>query len=155
MRFSTVALATSVSAGVAQWGPSGNGTGVAYTTEVVTALTTYCPEATEITHNGKTYTVTSATTLTITNCPCTLTHPVTWSTPAPATSTPYTTPAAPVKSSSAPYTWSNATATTYTPPAGTGSPATSSPAKFTGAASHLSAAGAGVAAIAGLVAALL
>jgi hypothetical protein len=75
MRFSTVAvLATGVSAGVAQW-PSQNGT-VAYTTEVVTALTTYCPAATQLTHNGKTYTVTSATTLTITNCPCTITKPV-------------------------------------------------------------------------------
>lgn len=29
-----------------------------YTTEVVTQLTTYCPEATQITHGGQTYTVT-------------------------------------------------------------------------------------------------
>ncbi|KAF1820506.1 uncharacterized protein K489DRAFT_34488 [Dissoconium aciculare CBS 342.82] len=36
-----------------------------YTTEVVTAYTTYCPEATQITHGGVTYSVTSATTLTI------------------------------------------------------------------------------------------
>lgn len=43
-------------------------------TEVVTAYTTYCPEPTEITQNGKTYTVTEATTLTITDCPCTITH---------------------------------------------------------------------------------
>ncbi|KAG0672562.1 hypothetical protein C6P40_001779 [Pichia californica] len=43
-------------------------------TEVVTAYTTYCPEATEITTNGKTYTVTGATTLTITDCPCTIVH---------------------------------------------------------------------------------
>ncbi|GMG40390.1 unnamed protein product [Ambrosiozyma monospora] len=40
--------------------------------EVVTAFTTYCPEATKITTNGKTYTVTGATTLTITDCPCTI-----------------------------------------------------------------------------------
>ncbi|GME75379.1 unnamed protein product [[Candida] boidinii] len=39
--------------------------------EVVTAITTYCPEATEIVTNGVTYTVTGATTLTITDCPCT------------------------------------------------------------------------------------
>ncbi|KAG7881069.1 hypothetical protein KL905_002065 [Ogataea polymorpha] len=39
--------------------------------EVVTALTTYCPEPTSIVTNGKTYTVTGATTLTITDCPCT------------------------------------------------------------------------------------
>lgn len=37
------------------------------------AYTTYCPEATQITHNGVTYTITEATTLTITNCPCTVT----------------------------------------------------------------------------------
>jgi hypothetical protein len=52
---------------------AGNGT-VAYTTMVVTALTTFCPYATELTHNGITYTVTEATTLTITDCPCTVTH---------------------------------------------------------------------------------
>ncbi|ODV84074.1 hypothetical protein CANARDRAFT_177239 [[Candida] arabinofermentans NRRL YB-2248] len=40
--------------------------------EVVTALTTYCPASTEIVTNGKTYTVTGATTLTITDCPCTI-----------------------------------------------------------------------------------
>lgn len=30
---------------------------VTYTTEVVTALTTYCPEATQISYNGQTYTI--------------------------------------------------------------------------------------------------
>lgn len=30
---------------------------VTYTTEVVTALTTYCPEATVLTHAGSTYTI--------------------------------------------------------------------------------------------------
>lgn len=30
---------------------------VTYTTEVVTALTTYCPEATILTHAGTTYTI--------------------------------------------------------------------------------------------------
>ena len=46
-----------------------------WTTEidVVTALTTYCPEPTNIVTNNKTYTVTGATTLTITDCPCTIT----------------------------------------------------------------------------------
>jgi hypothetical protein len=55
--------------------PTGTGS-VVYTTEVVTALTTYCPEATQITHGDKTYTITSATTLTITDCPCTVVKPV-------------------------------------------------------------------------------
>ena len=49
---------------------------VVYTTEVVTALTTYCPAPTTITHGTKTYTVTKATTLTITDCPCTISKPV-------------------------------------------------------------------------------
>lgn len=33
------------------------------TTQVVTSYATYCPEPTAITHNGVTYTVTEATTL--------------------------------------------------------------------------------------------
>jgi hypothetical protein len=41
--------------------------GTLYTTEVVTAYTTYCPAPTHITTNGKTYTVTKATILTITD----------------------------------------------------------------------------------------
>ncbi|KAG6012501.1 hypothetical protein E4U54_007502 [Claviceps lovelessii] len=49
---------------------------VVYTTEVVTAFTTYCPAATMIHIGNKTYTVTSATTLTITDCPCTVHKPV-------------------------------------------------------------------------------
>lgn len=53
---------------------------ITYTTEVVTALTTYCPYATSLTHNGVTYTITEPTTLTITNCPCTVTKPVTYTT---------------------------------------------------------------------------
>ncbi|KAH6874077.1 hypothetical protein B0T10DRAFT_499423 [Thelonectria olida] len=58
---------------------AGNATvtpGVHYTTEVVTALTTYCPGATTLTYNDKTYTITQETTLTITDCPCTISKPV-------------------------------------------------------------------------------
>ncbi|PBP25132.1 hypothetical protein BUE80_DR004051 [Diplocarpon rosae] len=45
-----------------------------YTTEVVTKYTTYCPEPTTfVGPNSKTYTVTQATTLTIEDCPCTVT----------------------------------------------------------------------------------
>ncbi|KAH8901480.1 hypothetical protein GQ53DRAFT_6865 [Thozetella sp. PMI_491] len=47
-----------------------------YTTVIVTALTTYCPSATVVTYKDKTYTVTGPTTLTVTNCPCTITKPV-------------------------------------------------------------------------------
>lgn len=41
-------------------------------TKVVTEYTTYCPEPTHVTMNNKTYTVTEACTLTITDCPCTV-----------------------------------------------------------------------------------
>lgn len=74
MRFSA-AVAAATMAGVATASVAGysdapkNGTAPAYVTEVVTAYTTYCPEATQITHGGETYTVSEATTLTITNCP--------------------------------------------------------------------------------------
>ncbi|KAL7923689.1 hypothetical protein ACQKWADRAFT_40839 [Trichoderma austrokoningii] len=50
---------------------------VTVVTEVVDTYTTYCPFATQITHGSKTYTVTEPTTLTITDCPCTITRPVT------------------------------------------------------------------------------
>jgi len=49
---------------------------VTVVTEVVESYVTYCPGPTEITHGGTTYTVTEATTLTITDCPCTITKPV-------------------------------------------------------------------------------
>lgn len=41
-------------------------------TETVTAYTTYCPIPTTFVQNSKTYTVTEPTTLTITDCPCTV-----------------------------------------------------------------------------------
>jgi hypothetical protein len=68
MKYGFVILAAATGA-LASW----NGT-AQYTTVIVTALTTYCPYATELTHNGITYTVTEETTLTITDCPCTLTQ---------------------------------------------------------------------------------
>ncbi|THW70632.1 hypothetical protein D6D19_07700 [Aureobasidium pullulans] len=55
--------------------------GVVYTTEVVTALTTVCPAPTAgayVTTLGKNvYTVSSATTITVKDCPCTISKPVT------------------------------------------------------------------------------
>lgn len=73
MRFAAaVAAATMAGAATASYAHAPmpkNDTAPAYVTEVVTAYTTYCPEPTEITHAGETYTVTEATTLTITNCP--------------------------------------------------------------------------------------
>jgi hypothetical protein len=176
-----------------------NGTAPAYVTEVVTAYTTYCPEPTEITHAGETYTVSEATTLTITNCPggksscltlichesfsnihpgCTVVKPATSSvvsvcndcsstsavvvpetteTPAAPVETPvepvHETPAVPA----APYPSANGTTPIVEPkPSGTGAPteSTSEAAPFEGAAAALSATGAGLLAIFGLVAAL-
>ena len=64
----------------ASWDPSysysSSSTSVSYTTTVVASLTTFCPFATTITHGVNTYTVESATTLTITDCPCTISLPV-------------------------------------------------------------------------------
>jgi len=82
MQFSVVALAA-FAATAAAWS---NGT--VYTTEVLTAYTTVCPAATSFSINGVTYTVTESTTLTITNCPCTIVKPVTTSSVV-ATTTPY------------------------------------------------------------------
>lgn len=64
-------------------GPTATDSGVVVVTETLTALTTFCPAATEITTNGKTYTVTEATTLTITDCPCTVKHTSTPGLPTP------------------------------------------------------------------------
>jgi len=70
----SVAAVIALAASVASAGYT-NGT-VVYTTEVHTAYTTVCPAATELTFNGVTYTATASTTLTITNCPCTIVKPV-------------------------------------------------------------------------------
>jgi hypothetical protein len=48
---------------------------VVTSTKVVSQYTTYCPEPTTVTINSKKYTVTKATTLTITDCPCTIVEP--------------------------------------------------------------------------------
>ncbi|KAH7306127.1 hypothetical protein BKA65DRAFT_578271 [Rhexocercosporidium sp. MPI-PUGE-AT-0058] len=47
-----------------------------WTTETVTKFTTYCPEATTLVYNDKSYTATKDEILTITDCPCTITKPV-------------------------------------------------------------------------------
>ncbi|KAK1992687.1 hypothetical protein LX36DRAFT_587951 [Colletotrichum falcatum] len=51
----------------------GTGVHTFYTTIVTTAYETYCPSPTTFVHQNVTYTATTATTLTITNCPCTIT----------------------------------------------------------------------------------
>ncbi|KAL2061721.1 hypothetical protein VTL71DRAFT_7099 [Oculimacula yallundae] len=84
MKYSAVvlALATGALAGGYEYPPHKNAT-VAYETITTSALTTYCPYATTIVQNSKTYTVTEATTLTITDCPCTIVKPAPYPTGAP------------------------------------------------------------------------
>lgn len=144
MQFATLLVAASaIVAGVSA---SYNGT-VVYTTEVHTAYTTVCPEATKVTFNGQTYTVTEATTLTITNCPCTVVKPVTTYSSVPSAPAP-----PPV------YVNSTTTVGATTAPAATGTgapPASSSPA-FTGSANKAFAvSGAGLAGLLGLAAYVL
>ncbi|KAI0904434.1 hypothetical protein F4824DRAFT_256774 [Ustulina deusta] len=67
------ALVAGVSASYPAYSAAPN---VTYTTKVVTAYETYCPGPTQITYGTNTYTVTEATTLTITDCPCTVSVPV-------------------------------------------------------------------------------
>lgn len=71
MRFAVAAAAAGL-AGVAAADHLANNATVSaadvYVTDVVTAYTTYCPEATKLTQGGQTYTVSEATTLVITNC---------------------------------------------------------------------------------------
>jgi len=74
MQYSLAAIVALVATASANYNQS-----IVYTTEVHTAYTTVCPAATELTFNGVTYTATESTTLTITNCPCTVVKPVTTS----------------------------------------------------------------------------
>ncbi|KAI0019355.1 hypothetical protein F4780DRAFT_780577 [Xylariomycetidae sp. FL0641] len=80
MKFTAAAVtfAAGASAAVqASSAPASSGK-VSYTTEVVTAVTTFCPAATEIPWGTKTFTITEPTSLTITDCAggCTVTKPV-------------------------------------------------------------------------------
>ncbi|TKA79108.1 hypothetical protein B0A49_01831 [Cryomyces minteri] len=84
---SSVAVVSTGSATVSRNATSSSASGALYVTEVVTAYTTYCPYATSVVVNNKTYTVSSATTLTISNCPCTITHSSASSTPVAPIST--------------------------------------------------------------------
>ncbi|APA12180.1 predicted protein [Sclerotinia sclerotiorum 1980 UF-70] len=133
MQFSTVAIISALAASVAATGnssaPANATMPVVWVTDVVTAFTTVCPMATTLSFNGVTYTATESETVTITNCPCTVSKPVyttssvicndcTAAPTAPASS-------APVSSGPA-YGNSTAPAPT-TPVTGAGSVGTSSP----------------------------
>ncbi|PQE23963.1 hypothetical protein CJF32_00006775 [Rutstroemia sp. NJR-2017a WRK4] len=78
MQFSTIAAASAFAAVVAA---NGNHSTTAtpsavWVTDVVTSFTTVCPVATSFSFNGVTYTATESETVTITNCPCTVSKPV-------------------------------------------------------------------------------
>ncbi len=156
MRFTVAATAAFVAGASASYGygyPAVNSTSAVYSatptpsdvyeTTVVTQLTTVCPTPTEVTYGGKTYTVTESTTLTITDCPCTISYPVK-PTPAP----PAYTPSAPAPVSSAPappaapYPSSNGTvpsapAPVYPTGTGVAPSGTPKPPQFTGAANKV------------------
>ena len=81
-----------------------------WTTQVVTAITTVVPSPTQFVHAGKTYTITESTTITITDCPCTISVPVYTKTATSCASS--TTPAVDTKTN----TWSEwNSASTSTP----------------------------------------
>jgi len=72
MQYSFVAVLALAAGAMA--GGKGN---VNWVTTTVDTFTTVCPEATSLTYNGVTYTATESETITITNCPCTISSAVT------------------------------------------------------------------------------
>lgn len=106
---------------------------VSYTTQVVTAYTTYCPEATEITYGTNTYTVTEPSTLTISDCPCTVSVPVYTSTATTCSTCSLVTsilPTSAVYSSPASHPAINATASSALSPPGIPKPSTQASSVF-------------------------
>jgi len=112
MQFGKLAVVAGLAASVSAWANE------TWVTTTVSVLTTVCPVATSMTFNGVTYTATASQTITITNCPCTVSYKPTV-TPVVPTSTPA-------------YVNTTVAATT---PVGTVTPVTTKPA-FTGAANR-------------------
>lgn len=151
---------TTVQPDWAEWNATETVAPDVWTTSVLTAITTFCPGPTQITHAGKVYSITTATTLTISDCPCTVSVPV-WtrtSTSCSTTATPAVTVSGAVSSVK---TSVVAPAGTTSPsvsgwPAGAPSNTTGVVAPFTGAADKMAVhAVAGLAGVAGLAAMLL
>ncbi|THV54976.1 hypothetical protein BGAL_0016g00190 [Botrytis galanthina] len=120
MQFSTVAMISALAVSASAYGNSS--IAAVWVTDVVTSFVTVCPAATSFSFNGVTYTATESETVTITNCPCTISKPV-YTTSSVICNTCTAAPTAPVSSaaaiSSAP-AWGNNTA-----PAATGGVTTS------------------------------
>ncbi|PMD52553.1 uncharacterized protein K444DRAFT_647220 [Hyaloscypha bicolor E] len=77
MQFTSITAIAALATTIAALSANSSSVSIDYVTEVFTAYSTYCPASTELTFNGVTYTVTKSSTLTITNCPCTIIKPVT------------------------------------------------------------------------------
>ncbi|KAF7908144.1 uncharacterized protein EAF01_003899 [Botrytis porri] len=119
MQFSTVAMISALAVSASAYGNSS--IAAVWVTDVVTSFVTVCPAATSFSFNGVTYTATESETVTITNCPCTISKPV-YTTSSVICNTCTAAPTAPASSaaiSSAP-AWGNSTA-----PAATGGVTTS------------------------------
>jgi hypothetical protein len=71
MKYAVAAVLAAAVSGAHAYGKN-----VTYVTEVVPEYVTYCPAPTEIVHGDKTITVSVPGTITITDCPCTITKPV-------------------------------------------------------------------------------
>ncbi|KAH8664276.1 hypothetical protein BX600DRAFT_512330 [Xylariales sp. PMI_506] len=99
--------------------PAGTGSGGYTTTVITTDYETYCPSPTTFAFYNVTYTVTTPCTVTITNCPCTLSY----TTPPPVTTTSYYTAKPPPSGTGYSHSYYNASSTysveTYTPPPST------------------------------------
>jgi len=149
MKYSVVAV-LAAAASVSSWS---NDT-IVYTTEIVDTYTTVCPASSAITYNGVTYTntLTESSTITITNCPCTISKPVyTTSSVAAPSSAPYTNATTPIIIGSATAPAGGSVGTTA-PPAGTPTPPT---VPASGANKVFAVSGASLAGLLGLAAYLL
>jgi len=113
MQFGKLAVVAGLAASVSAWANE------TWVTTTVSVLTTVCPVATSMTFNGVTYTATASQTITITNCPCTVSYK------------PTVTPVVPVSTPA--YVNTTVAATT---PVGTVSPVTTAKPAFTGAANR-------------------
>lgn len=71
--FHTLALLSSISAATHSTSNPIGGVTLPTVTSVVSSFTTVCPSSTKFTVNGATYTATGSETITVTDCPCTIT----------------------------------------------------------------------------------
>jgi len=150
MRFSIAAIVALAAGAFAHSHSSAASPTEAYTTEVVTSYTTFCPVATTLTFSGTTYVVSTPTTLTLTGSSYTVTRPLLSSTiticNACASGTAPTAVSSTIPTVSPVYTGSTIAVTSTT---------TGPAPLFTGGANRMAGAGATLAGLAGVAAFLL